>query len=155
MVSTLVFVSFCMPFFVFNCPVELIIVFSYREEHHGFWKEKRISNGTVKLVDLGYDVWMGNDRGTRYSNVNSNFPDAEDYDSPTTCLGLFACSALAYPTAEEREAVSSWDEEAVYYGFDYEIHTAVTEDDWELTLFRITGRDGEDKVASTKPPILL
>ena len=73
----------------------------------------------------------------------------------TTCLVLYASSALAYPTAEEREAVSSWDGEATYYGFDYEIHTAVTEDDWELTLFRITGRDGQDKVASTKPPILL
>ena len=68
---------------------------------------------------------------------------------------LFASSALSYPTAEEREAVEAWDDRAVEYDFDYEIHTPVTEDGWELTLFRITGRDGEDKVASTKPPVLI
>ena len=72
-----------------------------------------------------------------------------------TCLVLIASSALAYPTAEERKSVKYWDDLAVQFGFDYEIYTPVTDDNWVLTLFRITGRVGEEKKASTKPPILI
>lgn len=40
-------------------------------------------------------------------------------------------------------------------GYDYELHTVTTEDDWDLTLFRITGKLGEKPVASTKPPLFM
>ena len=69
-------------------------------------------------------------------------------------MALFANSALSYPTTEERESVKFWDDLAVQFSFDYEMYTAVTDDDWELTLFRIIGRVGENKAASTKPPVL-
>lgn len=36
----------------------------------------------LQLVDRGYDIWMSSNRGTRYSNVNKNFPDADDKSSP-------------------------------------------------------------------------
>lgn len=71
------------------------------------------------------------------------------------CLALFTTEALAYPSAAERASVQDWDDMAVKYSFDYEIHEAVNEEQWTLTMFRIIGRDGEEPVTSTKPPVLI
>ena len=38
-------------------------------------------------------------------------------------------------------------------GYHWRPYTAVTKDDWELTLFRITGRD-EEVIVSNKPSLL-
>ena len=33
---------------------------------------------SFQLLELGYDVWMANNRVSQYSNVNRNYPDADD-----------------------------------------------------------------------------
>ena len=53
----------------------------------------------LQLFDEGYDIWMGNTRGTRYSNVNENFADPNDesferWDWSWGELGLYDDRAL-------------------------------------------------------------
>ena len=57
----------------------------------------------------------------------------------TFSMAAFAATSLAYkpPTDTERASVKEWDDIMKSYGRDYEIHRTKTDDDWELTLFRI------------------
>ena len=41
------------------------------------------------------------------------------------------------------------------FGYAWTYEEVTTEDDWILTLFRITGKEDQDPVVSTHPPILL
>ena len=52
---------------------------------------------------------------------------------------VIAATALAFkePTAAEKESVKMWNDTMEYFGYNYEIHKATTDDDWELTLFRV------------------
>ena len=61
----------------------------------------------------------------------------------TFVSSALAATSLAYtaPTQAERNAVKEWDSIMKSYGRDYEIHKVTTDDDWELTLFRIMPKD--------------
>ena len=52
---------------------------------------------------------------------------------------VIAATTAAYkePTQEERDSVKRWDNTMKYFGRDYEMYKATTDDDWTLTLFRI------------------
>ena len=70
-------------------------------------------------------------------------------------VALISATALAYPTTEQRASVKVWDDLMVKYGYDYELYKVQTEDQWELSLFRIIGKAGSGSNASTKPPVLV
>ena len=53
----------------------------------------------LQLYDEGYDIWMGNNRGTKYSNVSDEFPNKNDdsferWDFNFAELGLYDVSAM-------------------------------------------------------------
>ena len=70
-------------------------------------------------------------------------------------LALFATESLASPSEEQRATVPEWDALATQHGFDYDMYTVVTEDEWNLTLFRITNRSDAVASSSTKPPLMI
>ena len=52
----------------------------------------------LQLYDEGYDIWMGNNRGTKYSNVSDEFPHNDEsferWDFSWAELGLYDDSAF-------------------------------------------------------------
>ena len=62
-----------------------------------------------------------------------------------TSMATMAISASA---AIMDDLMSGW-------GYNWESYIADTEDDWELTVFRITGKVGDTPRASTKPPLFI
>ena len=74
----------------------------------------------------------------------------------TLTVVLSTISVSALPTVAERNTIKEWDEMITgRFGYDYELYEVETDDDWTLTLFRITGKIGskEKKVRSDKPPV--
>ena len=70
--------------------------------------------------------------------------------------GFLAGQTAALPTTEERQSVQEWDTLVTGMGYDYELHRVMNEDNWRLTMFRITGKVGEEsKVNPEKSPILM
>ena len=70
--------------------------------------------------------------------------------------GLFASTATATPSDADRATVPEWDELVTGLGYDYDMYKVTTEDSWELSLFRITGKaQAASTVDSTKSPLLL
>ena len=62
----------------------------------------------LQLYDEGYDIWMGNNRGTKYSNVSDEFPDKNDdsferWDFSWAELGLYDDSAMIRKIQEETQ----------------------------------------------------
>jgi pimeloyl-ACP methyl ester carboxylesterase len=52
-----------------------------------FWVDAQVFGGgepmMLQLVNAGYDVWMGNNRATRYSNDNTLYPNADNPSHPS------------------------------------------------------------------------
>ena len=70
--------------------------------------------------------------------------------------GLLAGQTAALPADDERQSVREWDTLVTGLGYDYELYRIENADNWILSMFRITGKIGEEsKVDPEKLPILL
>ena len=47
--------------------------------------------------------------------------------------------AFAIPSPEDKVKYAAWDAMATLYGFDWEAYTVQTDDEYDLTLFRMIG----------------
>ena len=55
-------------------------------------------------------------------------------------LATSAIAGFNPATPEQRAAVKTWDALMQQAGYNYEVHETSTDDDWQLTLFRIIPR---------------
>ena len=72
---------------------------------------------------------------------------------------VIAPTTAAYkePTQEERDSVKRWDNMMKYFGRDYEMYKANTDDGWTLTTFRVTDPIGKHvpRDESLNPVVLM
>ncbi len=70
--------------------------------------------------------------------------------------GFLASISHALPDDADRQTVKKWDDLVTGLGYDYEMFKVTTEDSWELTLFRITHKIGEEqKLNQDYAPLLM
>ena len=69
------------------------------------------------------------------------------------CTAVFIACSLAYTRRPEVE-YSEFHEVCMEWGYTWESYKVLTEDSWELTLFRITGTTDELFEQSVNIPIL-
>ena len=64
------------------------------------------------------------------------------------------CATLVFAqTAEQKQKYPQFDEALAKWGYDWEPHKVKTDDGWILTIFRVTGRNGETFLDESKAPI--
>ena len=77
----------------------LAIPGSYMDAHRWFQEARLGKPMHLQLYDEGYDIWMGNNRGTKYSNESDKFPEKSDdsferWDFSWAEMGLYDGRAL-------------------------------------------------------------
>ena len=65
----------------------------------------------LQLFDRGYDIWMGNNRGTKYSNFNPKFPESQEesferWDFSWEELGMYDVPAFMDKIIEINAGIS-------------------------------------------------
>ena len=71
-----------------------------------------------------------------------------------TAAAMMVAGSFARPDADTRLEVEEWDTFVTDLGYDYDMYTVTSADDWELTLFRILPTAGTTLDAEY-PPVLL
>lgn len=67
---------------------------------------------------------------------------------------MMVAGALARPDEEARKAVAEWDTFVTDLGYDYDMYTVTTSDNWELSMFRILPKAGTTPLADQVPVLL-
>ena len=76
----------------------------------------------------------------------------------TTCKYLALAAISANVSAQSAEVKAQFPDFAEFmdgYGATWEVYTAVTDDSWELDIFRITGFTDSGPIEITKPPLVV
>ena len=67
---------------------------------------------------------------------------------------MMVAGALARPDEEARATVAEWDTYVTDLGYDYDMYTVTTSDNWELSMFRILPKTGTTMLTDQVPILL-
>ena len=76
------------------------------------------------------------------------------YQKLLTAASFAAATAYAQ-TQEEKEKYPEWARIMSKYGYSWETKSVKTEDQWNLTLFHITGKEGVSSLVKESTPVLI